>query len=309
VKLVALPASLDERTFDTVVRGLEGDPAERRLFDASHVRWADPYGMIGLLAAGTVAARGAERPILRLPESPEVGSYLARMGFFDAGANVFEIHGTRVRPRGEGPSDVLLEITAIHSHADVHAIVDLVNQRGMAILTRQLGYPLREAFQFSVVLSEVCQNIIEHAESGGWVATQTYTWTRRLRRRVVIIAVMDLGIGFQASLASTHATRYGTRWSDAAALEAAFLHGQTRFHDPGRGQGLQQIRKLVGRWNGRVSIRSGSARIADVPDWDDSPPLEERVPFLPGSQIGIILPARADHEPTPPDAARKAELE
>ena len=86
------------------------------------------------------------------------------------------------------------------------------------------------------------------------------------------------------------------RFTDATALEAAFLHGQTRFHDPGRGQGLQQIRKQVGRWNGKVSIRSGTARIADVPDWDDSPPLEEHLPFLTGAQIGIILPARVEED-------------
>jgi hypothetical protein len=295
VKLVALPASLDERTFDAVVRGLEGDAAERRLFDGTHVRWADPYGMLGLLTVGTVAGRSGELPILQLPESAEVLSYMARMGFYQHAERAFEIHGVRGRPRGEGGPDVLLEITAIHSHADVHTIVDLVNERGLAILTKQLRYPMREAFQFSVVLSEVCQNIIEHAEAGGWVATQTYTWKRRLGgRRVVVIAVMDLGIGFKASLAGTHATRYPGRWSDATALEAAFLHGQTRFHDPGRGQGLQQIRKQVGRWNGRVSIRSGTARIADVPDWDDTPPLEEHLPSLPGAQIGIILPGRAE---------------
>jgi hypothetical protein len=127
---------------------------------------------------------------------------------------------------------------------------------------------MREAFQFSVILSEVCQNIIEHAEAGGWVATQTYNWTKKVGRKVVVIAVMDLGIGFRASLAGAHAARY-ERWDDAAALEAAFMHGQTRFHDPGRGQGIQQIRKQVGRWGGRISIRSGTARIADVPAWDE----------------------------------------
>ncbi len=309
MKLVALPSSLDERSFDTVVRGLEGDPAERRLFDGSHMRWADPYGMIGLLAVGTVAGQQAEQPILRLPESPEVVSYMTRMGFFEHANPLFELHGAGRRARADGPSDVLLEITGIHSHADVHTIVNLVNERGMAILTKQLRYPVREAFQFSVVLSEVCQNIIEHAEVGGWVATQTYTWTKRLAgRRVVVIAVMDLGIGFRGSLAAAQAARHPdvSRWTDANALEAAFLHGQTRFHDPGRGQGLQQIRKQVGRWNGRVSIRSGTARIADVPDWDESLPLEQNLPFLPGAQIGIILPARvADEEVASPGAARK----
>ena len=298
MRLVTLPASLDERTFDAVVAGLAGDPHERILFDAQHVRWADPYGMVGLLTVGTVACRRSdEPPLLRLPENPDVISYLARMHFFEHARGTFELHGAQKRSHAEGPSEVLLEITAINSHADVHAIVDLVNERGMTILTRQLNYPVREAFQFSVILSEVCQNILEHAEAPGWVATQTYNWTKRLGRKVVVIAVMDLGIGFRGSLASAHAARYPAdhaSFGDAAALEAAFTHGQTRFHDPGRGQGLQQIRKQVKRWGGRVSIRSGTARIADVPEWDDSARLEMDLPALPGSQIGIVLPARIE---------------
>lgn len=294
MKLISLPASLDERTFDPIIRALEGDPGSRVLFDGSRVRWVDPYGMVGLLAVGTVARNTAEPPLLRLPESPEVGSYLGRMGFFEHARPIFELHGAHRRPRGDTTSDVLIEITAINSHADVHTVVDLVNDRGLAILTRQLHYPMREAFQFSVILSEVCQNIIEHAEAPGWVATQTYNWSKRLGRKVVVIAVMDLGIGFRASLAAAHAARYEGEWSDAAALEAAFMHGHTRFHDPGRGQGIQQIRKQVARWGGKISIRSGAARIADVPAWDDSAAVERDLPRLPGAQIGIILPARDD---------------
>jgi hypothetical protein len=292
MKLVSLPASLDERTFESIARGLESDPEQRVLFDGTHVRWVDPYGMVGLLAVGTVAGRHAEQPLLRLPESADVGSYLARMAFFEHAEPIFELHGAPKRTRTEGVSDVLLEITAINSHADVHAVVDLVNERGLAILTRQLHYPIQEAFQFSVILSEVCQNIIEHAEAPGWVATQTYNWTKRLGRKVVVIAVMDLGIGFRASLAGAHAARYEGRWTDTAALEAAFMHGHTRFHDPGRGQGIQQIRRQVGRWRGKISIRSGTARIADVPEWDDSAALEQDLTPLPGAQIGIILPAK-----------------
>jgi hypothetical protein len=303
MKLVSLPASLDERTFDQVVQGLEGDPTERLLLDGTHVRWVDPYGMVGLLAVGTVAGRTAEPPVLKLPESAEVGSYLARMGFFQHAPPLFELHGAHRTTRAEGGSDVLLEITAVNSHADVHAVIDLVNERGLTILTRQLHYPMREAFQFSVILSEVCQNIIEHAEAGGWVATQTYNWTKRLGRKVVVIAVMDLGVGFRGSLGPAQAARYpeepeGASFDDAAALEAAFMHGRTRFHDPGRGQGLQQIRRQVTRWGGKVSVRSGTARIADVPAWDDSRPLERGLPQLPGSQIGIILPARVAAEAT-----------
>lgn len=295
MNIVALPASLDERTFDQVVRGLDAADDARVLFDGTHVRWVDPYGMVGLLCLGSVARRAGERPVLKLPESPDVVSYLTRMRFFPHAESIFELPAGTRRGPGEVGSDVLLEVTAVNSHADVHSVVDLVNERGIAILTKQLHYPVREAFQFSVILSEVCQNIIEHAEAPGWVATQTYTWTRKLGgRRVVVIAVMDLGIGFRKSLASTHATRYPEGgWDDAAALESAFMHGHTRHHDPGRGQGLQQIRKLVARWGGRVSVRSGTARIADIPAWDESGrALETGLAHLPGAQIGIILPAR-----------------
>jgi anti-sigma regulatory factor (Ser/Thr protein kinase) len=301
VNLITLPASLDERYFEPLVAELSQARDGRVLFDATHVRWADPYGMIGLLALGEVARRSGEQPLLKLPDSAEVVSYMGRMGFFEHAEPLFELNGSRSRGRHEGTSDVLLEITAINSHADVHTIVDLVNQRGLNILTTQLHYPMREAFQFSVILSEVCQNIIEHAEAGGWVATQTYNWSKKLGRKVVVIAVMDLGIGFRASLAGAHAARYD-RWHDGPALEAAFMHGQTRFHDPCRGQGLQQIRKQVGRWGGRISVRSGTARVADVPPWDAGPPLQEELPFLPGSQIGIVLPARIETSPQQADS-------
>lgn len=298
MNVIPLPASLDERSFEQVARAAESarDAGERMLFDATHVRWVDPYGMVGMLCIGSHSRGNGEPPLLKLPDNPDVVSYLTRMHFFPHAERIFELSGApQRRPGHEAGSDVLLEVTPINSHQDVHAVVDLVNERGIAILTKQLHYPLREAFQFSVILSEVCQNIIEHAEAPGWVATQTYTWTRKLGgKRVVVIAVMDLGIGFRKSLASTHATRYPEGgWTDAAALESAFMHGQTRHHDPGRGQGLQQIRKLVARWGGRVSVRSGTARIADIPAWDETGrTLETGLPFLPGAQIGIILPAR-----------------
>jgi hypothetical protein len=70
------------------------------------------------------------------------------------------------------------------------------------------------------------------------------------------------------------------------------LQGLTRFADPGRGQGIQQIRRQVGRWQGKVSIRSGAARIADVPAWDDGAPMQDHLAPFPGAQIAIVLPAR-----------------
>jgi anti-sigma regulatory factor (Ser/Thr protein kinase) len=297
VKVVSVPSSLDEHTFDQMLEGLEPEKPERVLIDARHLRFADPFGMLGLLAFAQYVGRTGEKPILQLPEEGDVVGYMARMDFFEHAEPLFEIHGGSKRRRQEGGSDVLLEITAVNSHQDVHSVIDRVNSRAIDILTKQLNYPRPQAAQFSTILSEVTQNIVEHAEAGGWVATQTYTWQRRLGgRKVVIIAVMDLGIGFRSSLASAHATRFADRWSDATALESAFMHGMSRFHDPGRGQGLQQIRRNVNRWGGKFSIRSGTARIADVPVWEEGSPLDENLPYLPGAQICIILPDRPEAE-------------
>ena len=293
MNVLPVPATLDYQTvdgfFDQVALAKEG----RTLFDARHLRWVDPNGMVGLLVAGTVAGRrhGA-RPRLELPESTEVLGYLARMAFFEAAKDVFELDAPARRVAGKGASDVLLEITPITANADVHEVVDRVQSKAGAILSSRLGYPATAVVQFSVILSEICQNIVEHAEASGWVAAQAYNWARRLGRYVVVISVMDVGRGFRGSLHDEHSARYGDRWGDTTALEAAFLHGITRFPDSGRGQGIQQIRKQVRRWDGAITIRSGTARIGQVPEWDDTPPLTDGMQPFPGAQISIVLPAK-----------------
>lgn len=292
VNVIDLPASLDLRSMDGILDRVAQVETQRVLFDARHVRWVDPNGMLALLAAGTVVRdRQGDPPRLQMPEHPDVPGYMARMGFFRAARGILEPDRAPPR-RQESASEVLLEVMPIATHTDVHGMVDRVQTRAGTILSRSLHYPPSAVVQFSVILSEVCQNIVEHAEAPGWVAAQVYNWQKRLGRHVLVIAVGDLGRGFRGSLSGEHAARFGDRWSDATALEAAFIHGLTRFPDTGRGQGIQQIRKQVRRWDGQLSIRSGTARIADIPSWDDSPPLQHGLAEFPGSQIAIILPAR-----------------
>ena len=294
-RVLTVPPTLDDEAFDGLVRdaaasGGDGDE-QGFIVNARNVDFANPYGMIGLLALGQHLG-ATHRTRLELPDSPDVLSYMGRMGFFHQAAGIFD--GT-VEPRGrrpDGPSSVLLEITPVRSHEDIHTVIDEVNERAGTILSQRLGYSRAESVMFSAVLSEVCQNIVEHAEVGGWVGIQTYNWARRLGRQVVVIAVMDLGVGFRGSLAREHSARFGEKWDDATALEAAFTQGTTRFRDPGRGQGIKQIRKNVGRWGGKVSIRSGTAKVAQIPDWDDDLPLERNLPHFPGSQILIVIPAK-----------------
>jgi len=296
LQIIPVPGNLEWSAFDQLARELAKGGQEKILFDARHLRWVDPGGIVGLLAAGAVALqRQGTPPRLQLAEAGDVATYLARMNFFEAAESLFELD-IRLPRRSWTSSDVLLEVTPITTNTDVHAVVDRVQKQAGTILSRSLNYAPSAVVQFSVILSEVCQNIIEHADAPGWVAAQSYNWAKRLGRQVLILSVMDAGKGFRGSLADTHAARFGDRWGDATALEAAFIHGLTRFPDSGRGQGIQQIRKQVRRWDGAISIRSGTARIADAPQWDDTPPLEENLPAFPGAQIHIVLPAQGtDH--------------
>ncbi|MFQ5528863.1 MAG: hypothetical protein ACE5FP_00805 [Gemmatimonadota bacterium] len=297
-RVVTVPEEMDHLGFEELLVSLDEafeEGADRILLNAKHVRWVSPYGLIGLLAVGRVIRdRTGNAPAIEAPESRDVRSYWDFMGFWQAADGIFDVPS--VPPRIFGPHDALLEITSIRSHRDVHSVVERVRERAASILEKRLHYPKPAVIQFSVMLSEVCQNIIEHSDADGWVCAQTYHYRERLGREVLMLAVMDVGVGFQGSLAAEHARRYGESWSAATALEAALLYGESRFRDPGRGQGLQAIRRQVDRWEGELAIRSGNAQIAMVPDWDDLPPMQRELPSFPGAQILVVMPARDESE-------------
>ena len=290
--VIDVPQVFDERSFDQFAAGFAGAEADARvLVDAHATEWASPAGLIGLLCAGqALLARAGVKPLLTAPADREVAHYWARAGFFAHAADLFEIHGSvpRVKPNPE--RNVLLEVTPVTGADDVHAVVGKIQERAAAILTSELGLDPKATMGFGMALSEACQNIVEHAGTGGWVAVQTYSW-RALGRRVVVIAVADAGVGFRHTLEATQGKRFGDRWGDATALEAALIQGVSRFRDPGRGQGLAGIRRYLDRWHGKISIRSGTARIALVPAWERDEPLRDGLPPFPGAQVQLVVPA------------------
>ena len=292
-RIIEIPTHFDDRSFDQFAASFGAwPPEERLLFDARQAQWASPYGLIAMLtAAQALAEAKRERPLFAVPQSDDVRRYWARAGFFRHAADLFELHG-RVPKAAAGPSDVLLDVTPVRAADDVHGVVNTIPEAAARILHGELGLEMKATMRFSMALSEACQNIVEHAGTGGRVAVQTYSWRRRLGRRVVVIAVSDAGIGFRRSLETSHARRFGDRWGDGAALEAALIQGVSRFRDPGRGQGLAFIKRFVDQWNGKISIRSGTAKLSIVPTWDDEDPLVEQLPFFPGAQVQIIIPAQ-----------------
>lgn len=287
--VIPVPPSLDDYTFEQILEPLSAlSPDAKVILDARHTRWASPYGLTGLL---TLAQTRLEKPTLAVPDTDDTASYWARTGFFRHAADLYTLRGNIPRGR-QSESSVLLEITSVSQSDDVHTVVDKVQQKAQAILVNELKLDAAATMRFTMALSETCQNIVEHAQRGGWVAVQTYRWQKRLGRRVVVIAVCDAGIGFRRSLESKPGRVRSDRWDDGMALEEAVMRGVSRFRDSGRGQGLAGVRRFISNWDGKFSVRSGTARIAIVPTWDEDVPLKENLPFFPGSQIQVTIPER-----------------
>ena len=261
---------------------------ESSAIDLQDAAFIDPYGMVGILEIGELLRAEGIKKRLLLPESEEVIKYLERMDFFKFADKYFSLEPARPqiseKYKRSSYSDVLLEITPIEKSDDIHYIVGKVKKRANAILKKHLHYDERAINGFIVALSEVCQNIIEHSETKGFVGIQKYHF-QNLNKNVVKIAVMDTGIGFKKSLSERFELK-----SDIEAIEKGLLHGASRYADEGRGHGLAAVRRFVNQWNGKLSIRSGTARLSIIPDWSWGKEKELGLNNFPGAQINIMLP-------------------
>jgi anti-sigma regulatory factor (Ser/Thr protein kinase) len=275
---------ITEETFEQFLHRLK----KSSVIDLQEISFIDPYGMVGLLEIGEIYKPTVNQKILYLPESEEVLKYLERMDFFKIAHRYFSLEPFKPKISEKylrsSYSDVLLEITPIEKSDDIHFIVGKVKDRAHSILTRHLRYDERAINGFIVSLSEVCQNIIEHSETKGFVGIQKYHF-QNMGKNVVKIAVMDTGIGFRKSLSERFSLR-----SDLHSIEEALIHGASRYTDEGRGHGLAAVRRFVNQWNGKISIRSGTAKFSIIPEWAWGKKKEYNLTHFPGAQINILLP-------------------
>jgi hypothetical protein len=163
---------ITEETFEQVLHYVK----KSSMIDLQKSSFIDPYGMVGLLEIGEIFQIQNTRKPLHLPESEEVLKYLERMNFFKIAHRYFTLEPSEPQISEKylrsSYSDVLLEITPIEKSDDIHFIVGKVKKRSHSILKKHLKYDERAINGFIVSLSEVCQNIIEHSETKGFVGIQ-----------------------------------------------------------------------------------------------------------------------------------------
>lgn len=298
-RVVPVPQTLDHLSVDQLAAGIGPWPPEQRLLvDAHATEFAYPAGFVALITLGQALAElGAPKPELALPTKASVASYWAKIGLLKQAEQLYEIHGKVARQRATETSDIVVPLTIIRNAADVMGVVGRLTEQASKVLSDELALESSMVGGFGQSLSEACQNIVEHAGTAGIVSSHVYVYRRRLSgRKIAVIAVSDAGIGFRRSLEATQGKRAGDRWNDGMAIETALIHGISRFRDPGRGQGFAGIKRYLQRWDGKISVRSGTARVAIVPPWDDEPPRSEGLPWFPGSQVTIMIPGKEPSE-------------
>ncbi|CAN5654191.1 hypothetical protein BH23GEM5_BH23GEM5_03060 [soil metagenome] len=285
--------ALEERGFEALVRSaLRWTPQDHLVLDARELTSADAFGAVGLLAVGRWLARGGRRPTLQLSPRASGFAHLAGLGFVEAASEVFKLSWAEPPPKRAPQAVALIPATPISSADDAWGVVDRLSEVDEIRLHQALGYDAADAADLRRIVAELLDNLVQHAGSPGWVCAEVYPRLRRLDRAGAVIAVMDLGVSFRESLGRGRKGGPNPEATDSWALQATLLHGVRHQEDPERGRGLAEVNERVRRLGGVISIRSGTARIAADPEWDEPPAVQSGLPPFPGAQVLVVLPAK-----------------
>ena len=170
----------DDRGFEQFAQSFSAGPiTDRMLFDARGAQWASPFGLLGMLTAGqAVHEAGGPKPVFAVPLSDDARRYWVRTGFFGRAAELFELNGKLPKVKVEEHSDVLLDVTPIRATEDVHSVVGRIQERSAQDPGIRTRHRRTIDHRIRMALSEACQNIVEHAGTGGWVAVHVYNFRR-----------------------------------------------------------------------------------------------------------------------------------
>ena len=246
--------------------------------DLRSAAFVDPYGMVGLVMVARQLQRRGNRLVCVLPGSDRPIQTVVQTGVLAALWPVAELRNLPKESSQRFSSP--LPATAIRSRNDVQAVVG-----HLVDLTRdRLGYNTSDVLDTAKVVSELCNNVVDHSGAEGIVLAQL--GTDRHGTRYVALAVADDGIGIRGSLARRYPE--AGHWRHGEAIERAL--GGLSSRETGGGAGLRSVTAVVRRYQGRLTVRSGSDRV--YISADRMPKTHAGAPF-PGTLVGISFSQRS----------------
>lgn len=255
--------------------------------------WIEPFGIVSLITVARLYEQNTARrlELRNLPDNTH--RYLERMDVFDV-CGAFLVVDTQLSETDKFTrsqrSQKLLEVLPIPSNLRTNPIeVKKALRRANTILQTWL----EDTSLIKSVLtlfSEVSHNI-SHSQDEGFAVIQRYKQPYSDDSEYaseIHIAIADLGIGIEKSLANQHPALM-ERFDKGSEYILHALKEGTSGMSGTRGIGLPNVQSLVAKWDGELLIRSMSSRVIvranDVIVDDD---LAE----IPGVQISIIVRGR-----------------
>ncbi len=266
---VSVPPRSSGAELHAAITDLAQHQPEVRLMAAS-MSFATPGEICGLRALVDYAATRADSVVFDCPASGDVHGYLARMNFYA------ELPHNVVLSREAPPvhrrdrRTKLIELIRIQTPDDIERLMERVHQ----VADAHLGTGLA-AVACATALGEVTANVLDHAGTpeGALVAAQRYKTTG------LELAVVDLGAGIPTTLARNPAHR---GLADIDALQRSLKDGVSGIEESGRGSGLADLVKAVGR-AGTASLRLGSGHGQLSVGWNNG--LQRRNRMVPGITV------------------------
>lgn len=244
--------------------------------DLTGLTFIDAYGLVGSACALLGSGLSPVEQQVVLPAEAKPRAHLAAMGLTDFLAEVDGNIG-RSASSAERLAEVVVPLTLVKDTA----VAERASHLLWAQVRRHVDPTVLQAL--SEGLWELVANALEHSGAQAILMGQVYRGGEPPDHddRVQVV-IGDAGRGIKASFARDDAELM----DDREAIEHALEYLVSSVDDPGRGQGLTTTLEQVTELEGKLAVRSGSAKVTV----DGSRRRAERVPPMRGTIVAMSLP-------------------
>lgn len=256
--------------------------------DLSNTHFLPTSSILSLVTAARLWRRQTGQPVIVKSLDPHVHAYLERINFFDTCREFLQCGAApEVQFNRSTDSQRLLELTIISSDEETNSrnVRDLL-RRAKLILQNWLNDNTLIGAVLTM-MAEIGQNVV-HSEDCGYTSIQRYKQSHTLEFEMaseIHIAVADLGIGIEESLARRHPDLRRRFRRGSEYILHAFTQGVSGKADL-RGIGLSLVASIVQQRYGDLTVRSNRSLVrinsAGTDTRDDLAP-------IPGVQVSIVI--------------------
>ncbi|MEA2231283.1 MAG: hypothetical protein QOD83_1099 [Solirubrobacteraceae bacterium] len=250
--------------------------SQRLSCDLRQLRFIDAYGLVGTACA----MRAAGEVELLVPTAANACSHLSAMGFRDFLSSTRGRLELPVVSTADAP-DVVVPLRSTSDSGGAQALSNLLWEQLRDHVAPQVLQAMTEG------VWEMVANALEHSGTDALIMGQAYRAPRGTApdhdNRVQLV-IGDTGRGIRESFLTT-SVHTPTTDREAVSLALEYLVSSVA-DDPGRGQGLTTTMEQVVETQGRMVVRSGTARVSISGEGR----VEELVAFLPGVIVALSLP-------------------